>query len=134
FVSAFITGDFVFTARVLSLQSSASSPQAGIMVRENTRRTVREMLISGVPAVAPVLSWRSTTVTTANGDTVDYLLRPDLLTFPPGTSTQNIAVVITDDLIPEPDESVTIILRNAYNARLGSLTQFTLEIIDNDAP
>ncbi|HEY0550617.1 MAG TPA: Calx-beta domain-containing protein, partial [Verrucomicrobiae bacterium] len=133
FVSAPVTGDFTFTARVLSLQSSAASPQAGVMVRENIRRTARSFFISGAPALTPVLSWRTTTTTLGYGDGIDYTLAPGVLTFAPGVGTQNISFAITNDTIPEPDEAVTIILRNANGARLGTLTQFTMEIVDDDA-
>ena len=132
FVSAPVTGDFTFTARVLSLQSTATSPQAGILVRENLRRTARNILISGGPALTPVLSWRTTTTTAGNGVGLDYTLAPGLLTFPPGAPSQNISIAITNDSIPEPDESVMIVLRNANGARLGALTQFTFKIVDDD--
>jgi len=133
FVSAPVTGNFTFTARVLSLQSSAAAPQAGVLVRENTKRTARSFFISGAPALTPVLSWRNTTITSAYGDGIDYTLAPGVLTFPPGTGTQNVSIAIANDTIPEPDEAVTIILRNANGARLGTTSQFTLEIVDDDA-
>src|SRR6185295_18533555 len=78
-------------------------------------------------------SWRNTTTTTAYGDGIDYDLAPGVLTFAPGVGTQSISIVITNDTIAEPDESVTIILRNAFGARLGS-TPFTLVIEDDDSP
>jgi hypothetical protein len=133
FVSAPVTGDFTLTARVLDLQTSAASPQAGVLIRENTKRGARVFFLSGAPGLAPVLSWRTTTTTAAYGDGLDYTLAPGVLTFAPGVGTQNISITITNDSIAEPDEAVTIILRNPNGARLGATTQFTLEIIDDDA-
>jgi len=133
FVSAPVTGDFTFTARVLSRQSSAASPQAGVLVRENIKRTARSFFISGAPGTGPVLSWRTTTTTAGYGDGIDYTLAPGVLTFPPGSSTQYISITVTNDSIAEPDEAVTISLRNANGARFGSTTQFTIEIVDDDA-
>ncbi len=133
FVSAPVTGDFVFTARVLGLQSAATSPQAGVLVQENTKRIARSFFVSGGPGLAPVLSWRATTTTSGYGHGIDYTLAPGLLTFAPGTGTQSISFAITNDTIAEPDEAVTIILRNANGARLGTPVQFTMEIVDDDA-
>jgi len=133
FVSAPLTGDFTFTARVTARESTAASPQSGILVRESTRRSARNVFLSGAPGLAPQLSWRTTTITGSSGAGIDYTLAPGLLTFPPGTSTQNVSIVITDDTIPEPDEPVTIILRNANGARLGTTTQFEFLIVDDDA-
>ena len=133
FVSAPVFGDFVFTARVVAMQSSASSPQAGVMVRENTKRTARSFLLSGVPGAIPVLSTRMTTITAARGDGLDYTLVPGVLTFAPGVGTQSVSIAISNDSIPEPDEPVMIILRNAWGARLGAATQFTLDLVDDDA-
>ena len=57
---------------------------------------------------------------------------PGMLTFAPGIATQSITLDIVNDARPEPDEPVTIILRNAHGARLGNAT-FTYLIVDDDA-
>ena len=134
FLAAPVAGDFILTARVTSLTGTAASPQAGVVVRESFSRRARSVFIGGVPGAAPQLVWRSTTITTANGDGIDFTLPEGVLTFAPGTTTQNIPLAIINDSRPEPDEPVTIVLRNANGARLGGLSQFTYVIVDDDAP
>jgi len=134
FVSAPVSGDFTLSARVTSMQSSAATPQTGVMVRENTGRRARSVFFGGPPGAAPQLVWRNSTLTLASGAGIDYTLAPGLLTFPPGSTTQNIPLPIVNDSIPERDEPVMILLRNPHNARLGAQSQFTFVIVDDDAP
>lgn len=131
FLSAPVSGDFTLTARITSLQSSASSPQAGVCVRESTGRRVRSVYLGGQPGTAPQLAWRSTSVTLANGSGIDYVLSQGLLTFPAGSLLQNIPLQIVNDTRPEPDEVVTLVLRNPTGARLGR-SEFTYLIVDDD--
>jgi hypothetical protein len=134
FVSSPLTGDFTLSARITGVQTAASNAQAGIMVRETFRRTSRSAYIWGRPSTVPQFISRNSTTTTANGADIDYALTPGVLTFPPGTTTLNIPVTIHDDSIAEPDEVAMVILRNPNNARLGTIAQFALSIVDNDTP
>ena len=77
--------------------------------------------------------------TGADGDTatagVDYASARDTLTFAAGTSAaQTIEVTVHDDAIDEPDEEVTVTLRNARNAVLagGGDTASATGTIGND--
>ena len=133
FVSAPVTGDFTLSARVTSLIGNAVSPQAGVLVRENTGRRARSAFLGGVPGAAPQLTWRNSTLTLANGLGIDYTLAPGVLTFAPGSTTQNIALALSNDTAPESDEALMIVLRNATGARLGN-QQFAYVIVDDDAP
>jgi regulation of enolase protein 1 (concanavalin A-like superfamily) len=133
FVQAPVSGDFVFTARLLTASGSAS-PQIGLMAREVTTRRARMIFMGGKPGTAPNLTWRSVTTTTAFGVGIDYTLPEGLLTFAPGVMTQNITFPIIDDLLPESDETITLVLRNANGARIGTIGQFTYGITDNDDP
>jgi regulation of enolase protein 1 (concanavalin A-like superfamily) len=133
FVSAPVTGDFTLSARITSLTGNATSPQAGVLVRENTGRRARSAFLGGVPGAAPQLIWRNSTLTLANGMGIDYTLAPGLLTFAPGSTTQNIPLAINNDTAPESDEAVMIVLRNATGARLGG-SQFAYVVVDDDAP
>ncbi|MEY2409805.1 MAG: hypothetical protein QOF48_2475 [Verrucomicrobiota bacterium] len=134
FVGTSVQGDFTMTARVTSLTSSAASPQAGVVVRESFTRRARSVFIGGIPGAAPQLVWRSTTSTTANGDGIDFTLPPGMLTFPPGSTSQNISLAVVNDSRPEPDEPLTVVLRNPNGARLGAISQFTYVIVDDDTP
>ena len=77
--------------------------------------------------------------TGAAGDTatagVDYASVHDTVTFAAGsTATQTIDVTVHDDAIDEPDEQVTVTLRNARNAPLagGGDTASATGTIDDD--
>ncbi|MFC2165267.1 Calx-beta domain-containing protein, partial [Acidobacteriota bacterium] len=68
---------------------------------------------------------------TASGGGTDYTLANGTLTFPSGTTTRNIPITITDDLISESPETVQITLSNEQNASLG-VSVHTFTINDND--
>ena len=55
------------------------------------------------------------------------------LTFPAGTTSREIAVSVTGDVLDEADETVVMILSNAGNAIIGTATG-TGAITDDDAP
>ena len=131
-LGATVTGDFVFTARIRSLEGDASTPQAGLCVRDSSGAAVRSVYVGGKPGAAPQLVWRPTTLTLANGQGIDFNLAPGVLVFPPGVTTQYLALQLVNDARPEPDEPVTVLLRNAQGARLGN-TLFTTLIVDDDS-
>lgn len=70
-----------------------------------------------------------------NAGTADFSLTAGTLTFPPGTTTQEISVTIVNDEIDELDETVAIALSGATNATLlpGALPHL-LTITDDDSP
>lgn len=134
FVGAPISGDFTLSARVISMQSTATTPQAGLIIRETFNRRARSAFIGGKPGTAPQFISRTSTSTTASADGIDFALNSGVLTFSPGSVTQNISVNIHNDSIAEPDEPVMIILRNPNGAKLGTLSQFALTLVDDDTP
>lgn len=134
FVAAPVTGDFTLTARVLSQDGGAVNAQAGVMVRELPDFRARSLYVGLVANAGSEFIFRNTTVTTANGDGVDFSLPPGTLTFNVGDITKNIPLTIINDTIPEPDEQITILLRNANGAQLGTQTTFIYTIIDDDSP
>ena len=70
---------------------------------------------------------------TATGGGTDYTLANGTLTINAGNSSGSISIAnIVDDNILEPNETVIITLSNPVNASLGTNTQFTYTIIDND--
>ncbi|MFC2086962.1 Calx-beta domain-containing protein [Bacteroidota bacterium] len=69
---------------------------------------------------------------TATGNGIDYTLTDDTVTVFAGSLTDSIALVITEDLIDEIDETVIITLSSPTNSNLGTNTQFTYTISDND--
>lgn len=60
---------------------------------------------------------------------------PDqVVTFGPNDTLRDINFVVVDDPIDEPTEIVTVTLADPENATLGSLTQASYDILDNDGP
>ena len=64
---------------------------------------------------------------------IDFSLTAGVLTFAPGETTQNIPVLISNDTLDESNQTVTILLLNPINARLGT-SSHTLTITDDDLP
>jgi hypothetical protein len=73
---------------------------------------------------------------TATGSGVDYTLVPDTLTFPAGSGIGSIFLAVEEDALDEFDETVVIELigTGSINVNLGTLTDYTYTIIDNDLP
>jgi len=67
--------------------------------------------------------------TAIEGD--DYVLADGTLVFDPGQDTpETISISITNDGVPEDDETIEILLSNPVNAKLGAITQYTHTILD----
>jgi Calx-beta domain len=69
---------------------------------------------------------------TATGGGVDYTLAAGTLTFDPGDTLKYVPLVITDDCVAEPDETVVVLLSAPAGATLGAITIHTYTISDND--
>ena len=134
FVAAPVTGDFTLTARVLTQSGGAVNAQAGVMVREEPAYRSRSLYLGMVANAGLEFITRSSTVTNAFGDGIDFTLPSGVLTFNPGDTTQYIPLTIINDTLAEPDEQITLLLRNAYGAQLGTQTTYTYTIIDDDSP
>jgi hypothetical protein len=133
FVAAPVTGDFTLVARVLSQSGGGSNAQAGVMVRELYNYRARSAYVGMVANSMSEFIYRNSTVTNAFGTGVDHLLTGGTMTFAIGEQTKNITFNVTNDTIPEPNEALTILLRNPNGAQLGTNTTFTYLIIDDDA-
>lgn len=134
--AATLSGDFSLTARLASLTGGNASAQAGFMVRETSNYRARALWfgLTGSGTSAPEFRARLSATSSGEGMTVDYHLVPGTLTFGIGEQTKNITLNITNDTIPEPIESATILLRYPYGALMGSLSTYTHAILDDDAP
>ncbi|MCB1274991.1 Calx-beta domain-containing protein [Prosthecobacter sp.] len=134
FVATTLTGDFNLVARVISQTGGATTAQAGVMVRDNHGYRAMSAYHGVVANARTEFIYRNSTVTNAFGTGVDFSLANGTLTFNNNEQTKDIVLNITDDTIPEPNESVTIFLRNPTAAMLGSQTYFTYVINDDDTP
>ena len=73
---------------------------------------------------------------TALGGGIDYTLASEVVQFVPGETSKVINIAISDDTLPEPNETIILTLDNPTNARLSSTaanTIFTITITDNDS-
>ncbi|MCB1176837.1 MAG: hypothetical protein KDK36_04570, partial [Leptospiraceae bacterium] len=71
---------------------------------------------------------------TASGAGVDYTLDNGIITFTPGTSTQNIKINLIDDLIVEQNETIILTLSIPdASFPLGNNVVHTVTIVDNDS-
>lgn len=70
----------------------------------------------------------------AADETDDFVLSSSTITFPADNATvaQSFDITVVDDAIFEGTEVVTIQLTNPVNADLGTITEYTLDITDND--
>jgi len=72
--------------------------------------------------------------TATEGATNDYLNASGVLTFTTSPSSQSFSVTLVDDSVAEPDEFLTLILRNPTGgAVLGTIDTATLTILNDDA-
>lgn len=132
FVSAPVSGDFTLVARVLSQSGGAADAQAGVMIRESVNYRTRSLYLGNVANADAEFIFRETSVSTAIGMGIDHSLAEGVLTFGIGEQTKDITFGVTNDSIVEPNDNVTIVLRNANGAQLGSPVQFTYTIADDD--
>ena len=69
---------------------------------------------------------------TATGTGTDYTLANGTVTIPAGQTTGNISLIIVEDVIADPAETVIITLSSPTNSSLGTATVYTYTINDND--
>ncbi|MCX6854544.1 MAG: PKD domain-containing protein, partial [Verrucomicrobia bacterium] len=135
--AASVSGDFTLTARLNNITGGAATAQAGLMVRETSSYRARALwygMVAGAAASAPEYRARLSAVSSGEGLSVDYSLTPGTLTFAAGEQTKNITLNVTNDLLPEPLEFVTVMLRYPHRSLLGAPNTFTYAILDDDAP
>ena len=133
FVAAPMSGDFTLTARVRSMTGGAANSQAGVMIRETSSYRSRMAFIGLIGNASTSFYWRNTAVTSSFGSGVDHDLSSGVLTFAIGEQTKNISFNVIDDQVNEPNETVTLTLLNPNAAALGTITQHTYVIEDDDS-
>lgn len=69
---------------------------------------------------------------TASADGVDHELKPFHLHFDAGATSATVVFDVVDDVIDEPDETVTVTLDSARNGNLTAPTRQIVVILDND--
>jgi hypothetical protein len=76
------------------------------------------------------VSVRATTRSASAAAPHDYTWTTTMLTFAPGTLSQNLTVPIRDDALDESDETLDVVLSDATNAAIAP--ESTVTIVDND--
>ena len=72
---------------------------------------------------------------TSNGTATagsDYAAASGTLTFDPGQTSKTFTVIIINDTLDEPTETVLLALSNPGKAALGTPSSATLSVVDND--
>jgi hypothetical protein len=82
--------------------------------------------VSGLPVVVPF----TVTGTATNG--TDYTIDASPLTIPAGSLTGWITLNVTEDLLYERSETISVTLGTPTGATLGTSQAYTLTVIDND--
>ncbi len=105
---AFTSGAVAFAATTSTTNEAAGSHNVAVNV-------------TGTPAGIITVGYRLS-AGTATGGGYDFSYSNGTLTFPPGTTTQNIPFTIHPDLLAEPAETIVIQLYNVIGANLGTST------------
>ena len=108
---------FEFTAATFSVAENAGT--ATISVRRN-----------GLTTGAASVDFATFDGTARGG--VDYASTNGILVFAAGVAVRTFDVDITDDALPEGDETVNLVLSNPAGAVLGAQRTAVLTIVDND--
>ena len=132
FLAAPLTGDFTMTARLASLSGGDVDAEAGLMARESVGWRHRSISVVSQRNSTLKFRRRTTSVTTALGQSIDHDLMPGVLQFSIGEQTKNITFNIHDDVMDEPNDNLVIRLQNSFGARLGSRVNHVLTILDDD--
>ena len=109
-----------------------------VTVNEDARTATLNVSVSPAPATNPVeVSFAINTDSTTTADSGDYTLStatPSPLNFGVGESSKQITFNITDDVLAEDSETITVTLTNTANiAYYGGDSTGTVTITDNDA-
>jgi bacillolysin len=108
---------------------AASLPASSITVGEKGGSATVQLSLSGVtdqPVSVPF---------TLGGTAVendDYRLLSHSFFIPAGSASGQAVIELTDDLLEEIDETVTLTLGTPTNATLGAITQATVTIVDDE--
>jgi uncharacterized repeat protein (TIGR01451 family) len=115
-----------------SSSSSVQFSSASYSVGENAGSAVITATLSAASGSAITVDYATSDGTAIAGS--DYTAVTGTLSFPPSVTVQTFTVPITDDLLYDPEETVTLTLSNPSNATLGPPSTATLTIIDDDWP
>ncbi len=99
-------------------------------VREDASEVIVTVERDGNTSSAASVEYGSTDGTAS--DRSDYLTARGILHFAPGETSRSFALLVTDDVYSEGDETLVLALSNQVNANVAAPTPITLKISDND--
>ncbi|MEN3943022.1 Calx-beta domain-containing protein [Prosthecobacter sp. SYSU 5D2] len=136
FLSAPVSGDFTLTAKLTGIEGGGTTPQAGLMVRDSINRRGRTLYFGLTGSGTSAMEYRArlSATTSGEGSGIDYTLPPGVLTFAPGETEKTIPLLITNDQVAEPDETVNVLLSYPHRAMLGTPATYTYTVMDDDGP
>lgn len=114
----------------LTAQSTLRFSAQSYEVNEGAGQVIVTVERSGDTSGAASVEYGSTNGTAS--DRSDYLTARGTLHFAPGETAKSFAVLITDDVYNEGDETLTLALSNQVNANVAVPGPITLKISDND--
>src|SRR5262245_41481841 len=112
------------------LLSTVSFKHAASLAGEGVG-TANLAVVLSAAAASPVSVDYAVTGGTATAGS-DYALAAGTLTFNPGQTRLLIPISIVNDALDEDNETIEVTLSNPGNATLGSVTEHTFTIVDND--
>ncbi len=116
--------DPIFTLPSVAFASTSSSNAESV--------SSTNLAVNLFPSSASTITVNYAVTGTATAGT-DYTLANGTLTFSPGSTSENITIAsIINDAIVESDETIIVTLSNPSNANLGTNTQHTYTITNDD--
>lgn len=120
------------TLNFTTINTSVAFSSTTSSAAESTSSADLEVTLNAISGATVTVDY--TVVGTATGGGTDYTLASGTLTINAGSLTNNITIAsIIDDVLDENDETVIVTLSNPTNAGLGTNTQHTYTINDDDA-
>ncbi|WP_395753935.1 Calx-beta domain-containing protein [Prosthecobacter sp.] len=127
-----------FSYTIVDDDSPPANPYVGFAAATSTvaeSAGAVELAVSlASPATAASTVDYTVTGGTATGGGTDYTLADGTLSFDVGETVKTIPLSIVDDAVVDAAETIVITLANPASLQLGSTTQHTLTITDNDLP
>ena len=112
-------------------QSTFRFSAGGYEVSEGANQVMVTVERDGDTSTAASVEYGSTDGTAS--DRSDYLTARGTLHFAPGETAKSFAVLVTDDVYNEGDETLMLALSNQVNASVTARSPVTLKISDNDS-
>ena len=116
-----------------SQKPTVSMQDATKSVTENATTLSLTLKLNKVSGADVTVDWETANGTATAGTGKDYTAASETATIAEGQTSTTISVTILEDTLYELDETFTVTLSNATNARLGSSKTTTVTINDDDS-